>query len=102
MIKMIFLIIFLSVLNVGERYIHSHGRHHALIIEKVHPDDEGLYTCQTVDSRASTQAYLLVMCRELKFITSLRDVCVMEGEQAVFEAEMSEDVVSLIKDKFIF
>ncbi|XP_041100614.1 obscurin isoform X15 [Polyodon spathula] len=80
------------VLKPGKKLgIISLGRKRSILIHKCAYEDQGLYTCDVVDSK--TSAKLTVHARDIKILKQLEDVEVVEKESAAFVCEISHDEV---------
>ncbi|XP_058878961.1 obscurin-like isoform X15 [Acipenser ruthenus] len=80
------------VLKPGKKLgIISLGRMRSILIHKCAYEDQGLYTCDVVDSK--TSAKLTVHARDIKILKQLEDVEVVEKESAAFVCEISHDEV---------
>lgn len=82
------------LLKPGLKYeILEDGPHRILRIPKVEFNDEKDYTCSCED--AVVTAKLIVHPRNICMTSNLEDLFVQEGEDAVFECEMSHDEVEV-------
>ncbi|MGH0174100.1 UNVERIFIED_CONTAM: hypothetical protein FKN15_071392 [Acipenser sinensis] len=82
------------VLKPGKKLgIISLGRMRSILIHKCAYEDQGLYTCDVVDSK--TSAKLTVHARDIKILKQLEDVEVEEKESAAFVCEISHDEVEM-------
>ncbi|MGH0172362.1 UNVERIFIED_CONTAM: hypothetical protein FKN15_002661 [Acipenser sinensis] len=80
------------VLKPGKKLgIISLGRMRSILIHKCAYEDQGLYTCDVMDSK--TSAKLTVHARDIKILKQLEDVEVEEKESAAFVCEISHEEV---------
>ncbi|XP_058876960.1 obscurin-like [Acipenser ruthenus] len=80
------------VLKPGKKLgIISLGRMRSILIHKCAYEDQGLYTCDVMDSK--TSAKLTVHARDIKILKQLEDVEVVEKESAAFICEISHEEV---------
>ena len=88
--------------DLGKYKVANKGKKKTLIVENLTSDDEGTYVCQTEDQRATIRGQLVVVKGEVKILKPPRNVSAVEGEVAMFEAEISDERVRRFFSILIF